>query len=75
MDAKYMVILIILFVSALIIGLDTWNRIKLRRRVKQEWGKFPVSLALTKKKASKGLDGRKIFIPMIVRSMTLLGMT
>lgn len=41
MDAKYMVILIILFVSALIIGLDTWNRIKLRRRVKQEWGKFP----------------------------------
>ena len=53
MDAKYIVILIILFVSALIIGLDTWNRIKLRRRVKQEWENSPVSLALTKKKASK----------------------
>jgi energy-coupling factor transporter ATP-binding protein EcfA2 len=41
MDAKYMVILIILFTIALIIALYIWNRIKLRRKVKQSWGKLP----------------------------------
>ncbi|WP_291292512.1 DNA mismatch repair protein MutS [Enterococcus sp.] len=53
MDAKYMVILIILFVVAVIIGLEVWNRIKLRQRVKQEWGKLPRQPRFDKEKSLK----------------------
>jgi energy-coupling factor transporter ATP-binding protein EcfA2 len=53
MDAKYMVILIILFVVAVIIGLEVWNRIKLRQRVKHEWGKLPRQPRFDKEKSLK----------------------